>query len=562
MTAPTKEQIRAAADRAEARARGETTAKEFVAVALSEAELDAEIKKLAALPIGVYESSRVAEAERLNMRASVLDKLVAAARPKSGDSEAGAAIKLVARTPAEAEVDGSLLLTGIIDQLGTYVFVPYNEKLATALWSIAAYAFDAFFIFPRLRLKSATKGCGKSTLLDIIECLVNKPLIPSNATGPSLFRIIATERPTILLDEADRFVPKNDDLISIINAGHKKNGTVLRCVGDDQEPRAFSVWAPMAIAAIRSLAGTIEHRSVVIDMHRCPPGQKLKRFRADRPAKQLAELASQAARWAADHQVTLGNADPKIPDALSNRAADNWLPLLAIAEAISGEWPEKARKAATAIQQADDDELGVRLIGDIKEEFGGEAVHSVDLVAALNAREGAPWAEISNGKPLTQAKLGSLLSDFGIHADQIKIGGVNRRGYRRGQFETVFAAYFPPNTPSPPSQSATSATELKDKEKNAFQSATSDLPGSTSKVEVALEKQSGSTGSTLKGESDAMGKVLTTAATARNCPAGDRAATARPPRMTFPSRPTSNAPMPRKRPRGPVTAPTASPRGN
>jgi hypothetical protein len=506
--APTKEQIKAAADRAEARARGETTAEEFVGVAMSEGELDVEIKKLAALPIGVYETKRIPESKRLGLRASVLDRLVSAARPTGEDSQAGVAIKLIARTPAETEVDGSILLTGIIDQLGTYVFVPYNEKLATALWSIASYAFDAFFIFPRLRLKSATKGCGKSTLLDILECLVNKPLIPSNATGPSLFRTIAAERPTILLDEADRFVPKNDDLISIINAGHKKNGTVLRCVGDDQEVRAFSVWAPMAIAAIRSLAGTIEHRAVVIDMHRRPPGQKLKRFRADRPTKELVELASQAARWAADHQITLGNADPKISDGLSNRAADNWLPLLAVAEAIGGDWPEKARKAATAIQQADDDELGVRLIGDTKDirsESTSAAMHSIDLVAALNAHEGAPWSEINNGKPLTQAKLGSLLRDFAIHPKQIKIGGVNRNGFEWSQFETAFNAYFPPNTASPPPQGSTGSTELKDKEKSAFQGSTSGLSGRPLESEIPIEKQSGRPGRPLKGGIDANG---------------------------------------------------------
>ena len=506
MTAPpTKEQIKAAANHAEARARG--TAKEFVATALSEGELHAEIKKLAALPVGVYESTRVAEARRLGIRTGVLDKLVVMARPRKADGEAGVAIKLTARTPAEAEVDGSALLTSIVEQFGIYIFLPEYEKLAIALWVIAHYAFDAFFIFPRLRLKSATKGCGKSTLLDILECLVNKPLIPSNATGPSLFRTIATERPTILLDEADRFVPKNDNLISIINAGHKKNGTVLRCVGDDQEVRAFPVWAPMAIAAIRSLPGTVEHRAVVIDMKRRPPGQKLKRFRADRPTKELVELASQAARWAADHQIALGNADPKIPEALSNRAADNWLPLLAVAEAIGGDWPDKARKAAAALQHGDDDELGVRLLGDIKEEFTGDTMHSIDLVAALNEREGAPWAEINRGKPLTQAKLGSLLRDFDIHAEQIKIGGINRNGYRRQQFEAVFATYFPPNHVQPPFQRSTSSTALKVQEKNAFQTSTSELAGRSLKEEIPVEEQSGRPGRRLTGGVDARGHV-------------------------------------------------------
>ena len=100
MTALSKEEIKAMADRAEARSRGQT-AEEFVATALSEGELDAEIKKLAALPIGVYESSRVAAARRLTMRAGVLDQLVAAARP-GHRGDAGAPMKLIARMPAES----------------------------------------------------------------------------------------------------------------------------------------------------------------------------------------------------------------------------------------------------------------------------------------------------------------------------------------------------------------------------------------------------------------------------------------------------------------------------
>jgi hypothetical protein len=74
MTAPpTKDEIKAAADRAEARAR---EAKGFVAKALTEGELNAEIEKLAALPYSVYESSRVVEARRLGMRATALDRAV------------------------------------------------------------------------------------------------------------------------------------------------------------------------------------------------------------------------------------------------------------------------------------------------------------------------------------------------------------------------------------------------------------------------------------------------------------------------------------------------------
>jgi hypothetical protein len=81
-----REQIKAAADRAEARAKGKTEAEDFVDTALSAAEIDVEIAKLAKLPIGVCESTRVSAAKRLHMRASVLDVLVSAKREAEEES--------------------------------------------------------------------------------------------------------------------------------------------------------------------------------------------------------------------------------------------------------------------------------------------------------------------------------------------------------------------------------------------------------------------------------------------------------------------------------------------
>jgi uncharacterized protein DUF3631 len=53
------------------------------------------------------------------------------------------------------------------------------------------------------------------------------------------------------------------------------------------------------------------------------------------------ELRHKCARWVADHAGALKDARPDVPEALSDRARDNWTPLLAIAEAIGGEWTEE-----------------------------------------------------------------------------------------------------------------------------------------------------------------------------------------------------------------------------
>ncbi|MEK7838677.1 MAG: DUF3631 domain-containing protein, partial [candidate division NC10 bacterium] len=49
------------------------------------------------------------------------------------------------------------------------------------------------------------------------------------------------------------------------------------------------------------------------------------------------------------HVDRLRAADPFVPDGVGDRVADNWRPLLAIADAAGGRWPAEARKAATEI---------------------------------------------------------------------------------------------------------------------------------------------------------------------------------------------------------------------
>jgi Protein of unknown function (DUF3631) len=60
----------------------------------------------------------------------------------------------------------------------------------------------------------------------------------------------------------------------------------------------------------------------------------------------FAMLRRQALRWCEDNLKTLSTADPAVPDTLNDRAADNWRPLLAVADWAGSEWPKCARDAA------------------------------------------------------------------------------------------------------------------------------------------------------------------------------------------------------------------------
>jgi putative DNA primase/helicase len=388
----------------------------------------------------------------------MLDRLVGQKR-KENEPEAaqGRALKLPEPEPWSHAVDGAALLDEIVATVRRHVVMPEEAARATALWVVGTHSFDSFVIFPRLVITSPEKQCGKSTLLDVTGGMVLKRMLVSNVTVSPLFRAIEIARPTLLIDEADSFLSDNEEMRGIINAGHRRDGAVLRAVGEDFEPRQFSVWAPMAIAAIGKVPSTIEDRAILIRLRRRRPDEPTESFRADR-TETVDRLASMCARWAADHGDELAAADPEMPSGIYNRAADNWRPMLAIADAAGGIWPLMARKVAESMVAAamgDDASIRVSLLADIREVFadkGEDKIPSAVMVDALGNLEGRPWSEFRNGKELSRSTLAKLLRPFGIGPENIKIGPDKvAKGYKLERFEDAFARYLAP----PPNQNAT-----------------------------------------------------------------------------------------------------------
>jgi hypothetical protein len=133
-----------------------------------------------------------------------------------------------------------------------------------------------------------------------------------------------------------------------------------------------------------------------------------------------------------------------------NRIADNWRPLFAIADAIGGDWPQRARNAAKALTPLDADSFGTTLLNDIKNVFDAregewaDRMFSETLAEALAALEGSRWAEYGKArKPITKNQLAQLLKGFKVTPDTVKVGTKGLKGYYRRQFEDVWTRYLP-----------------------------------------------------------------------------------------------------------------------
>jgi hypothetical protein len=219
----------------------------------------------------------------------------------------------------------------------------------------------------------------------------------------------------------------------------------------------------MLLAGIGKLPDTIADRSIIIEMTRKRRDEKVRRLRA-RDGGELRDLARKAARWAADNLNALERADPGVPAQLHDRAADAWLPLLAVADAAGGEWPERARKVAIELTVGEDAETTREmLLRDIQAAFqtgNVDRLSSEDLIAYLIGLDDRPWAEINRGNPLTKVSLAGLLKPFKIRPGTMRLdNGRTPKGYYSHAFEDVFARYLPdisePNATTPQtSQSA------------------------------------------------------------------------------------------------------------
>jgi hypothetical protein len=414
-----------------------------------------EFARLGKLSPVEYDQEREQAAQRLGIRLSTLDAEVANLHPRSAD----AAIDPLPHwqvDPWPEPVDGAKLLDELATTFERYVALPRYAAPALALWVLHTWTLNASDVSPFMVLKSPEKRCGKTTVLIILQFLTPNSELASNISPAAIFRYIEQQRPTLLIDEADTFVKSNDEIRGILNSGHTRaSAHVIRTVeiGGEHRPKRFSTWAPKAIATIDDVAHTVADRSITILMQRKTRDQRVERLRR-RDNPYFAELRRKAARWTQDalDALTAAYDHTEVPAELHDRAADNWQPLLAIADLAGGQWPTLARDAARKLSGKDaaTDRASVRVeaLKDIKAAFrdGEDALPTRALIDRLADDPERPWAEYRHGKRLTPKQLGGLLRPFGIVSETIhEAGQPDAKGYKRAAFRDAWERYLLPD---------------------------------------------------------------------------------------------------------------------
>lgn len=355
--------------------------------------------------------------------------------------------------PWDNEVDGDSMANEICEVIERHCKLKPQFVTAAVLWIISSYAINHFRVFPKLGVTSPTKRCGKSTFLETINGLLNRPLLASNVSAAALFRLIEQWQPSLEIDEFDSFYNGNDELRGILNSGHtRKSAVVLRVVSERSDflVKKFSTWCPIVIAKIGALPETIQDRSVSIVLERKRASEKLDRLSLNHD-ELCVDIRRRCLRWSEDAADELKNSEPHMPSVRNDRALDNWIPLLAVADSLGGEWGERARAAMCNIEKADErtvsEDLTDDLLVDIQRVLGDwshKHMFSAHLVDLLNSLLDRPWSELDRGRGLTQYGLANKLRPFRVTPRKVRIGDKSQQGYVSAQLNDLSSRYTDP----------------------------------------------------------------------------------------------------------------------
>ena len=359
---------------------------------------------------------------------------------------------------ADPEADGAVLLEDVHAFLARFVVYPSQEAhTAHTLWIAHTHFMDTWDSTPRLAFLSAEPESGKTRALEVSNLLVPNPVDAINVSAAYLFRKVAADSPTVLFDEIDTVfctrngaAGNNEDIRGLLNAGHRRGATAGRCVvhGNTVMTEELPAYAAVALAGLGDLPDTILSRAIIVRMNRRAPGERVEPFRARLHTAAGHALRDRLVAWAKGARFA---GWPALPDEITDRAADCWEPLVAVADLAGGGWPATARAAAVSLvarlaEDRREASLGLRLLADMRTVLGDdEAKTTVGILDKLQKLDESPWASVGkSGKPLSDRGLAVRLRAYGIKPKVIRVGGATPRGYRRDDFADAWLRYLPP----------------------------------------------------------------------------------------------------------------------
>jgi len=253
---------------------------------------------------------------------------------------------------------------------------------------------------------------------------------------------------TILLDDCHHTFTslERQPLLALLNTGARKNGLYL------WGRYEYCSYSPKAFASNSRLPDSLASHCIPIKLERRRPTDSVRRFDPDVAANAAAKLLAWLNSIGDNPDWLIKKANetpPGIPKRLTPREQDSAEPLIHIADAIGGHWPQKTRTAIDAIFEQAPGTMNTELLCDIRAIFflnrDPEYLSTKDLLAGLALREYRPW---NSWGSRSGKKIANILRPFGITTREFHPEkGDHIRGYLFKSFQGAWERYVPPLPP-------------------------------------------------------------------------------------------------------------------
>lgn len=342
-----------------------------------------------------------------------------------------------------------------------------SHALVIALWVAATQVFEIFDAYPYLVISARVKRAGKTRLMELISFTCNMPAVVSGATAAALYRMVESDKPTILWDEAEALNSESATLLrSFLNVGYRKGQTIPRATEDGV--KQWPTFCPKVFVLIGDPYDTLRDRSVIIEMERLGPNDKLERFSFEKAKTEGMELHDEIREELEKRREEIQKHYLEMDlSFLNDRDEELFRPMFAIARALKIDITNLTRIAADIAaektaparshsmlheseEETRDREYAAILLRDLISLCGkNRSIWTKDALPKLYAIPTAPWRKFM-GTGLTPDHMGALLARYRISPKAVRVttGKTNHagtenskvlKGYIREEMEKALA---------------------------------------------------------------------------------------------------------------------------
>jgi hypothetical protein len=266
-------------------------------------------------------------------------------RKENAESQAqGIAFEILKPWPGKVEL--SKAFTEAVELHRRFVFMTEPQAVVTVLWEGTSYFAHLLEIQAYLAITAPTRQCGKTTLFTLVSLFVQRPLVASNLTSAFLFRSVEKYQPTLITDEAQAILQKNEDLAEIYNAGHVKRTAYvgrMEKIGETQVEKLFRTFGPKVLALKGKIKDdSFQERCIEIRLARMVAGDLEEDFWdvLQSEPEVFTPARERFLRAITDSLDAIKAHRPSLPEFADGRTKQNWRPLWILAELAGDDWTE------------------------------------------------------------------------------------------------------------------------------------------------------------------------------------------------------------------------------